>query len=148
MNNVKEYKGEQIQLSSGRLIFNARSDSTFISSRKYINFSAGDKVTIDVGDEDSNDEQKLFLVNAPRIQFGLNRNGVPEPIVKGEQLDQVLTQLMEAISIYSDMVQAAATVPGPTMASLLNPATLMLKGKLQQVKINLNNFKSEKSFTI
>lgn len=148
MASVQQYKGEQIQLSSGRLVFNARSDSAFISSRQYINLSAGDKVTIDVGSEDSDNEQNMFLVNAPRMQFGLDRNGVPEPVVKGEQLDQVLTQLMEAISIYSDMVQAAAVVPGPIMAALLTPANMMLKGRLQQVKINLKNFKSDKSFTI
>ena len=148
MIDIKQYNGEQIQLSSGRLIFNARSDSAFISSRQYINLSAGDKVTVDVGSEDSDNEQNMFLVNAPRMQFGLDRNGVPEPIVKGEQLDQILTQLMNAISLYSDMVQAAATVPAPLMSTVLTPATNMLKGRFQQLKANLNNFKSDKSFTI
>ena len=148
MYDIKTYDGEQIVLSSGRLVFNSRSDSTFISSRQYINLSAGDKVTIDVGPVDSDDEANMFLVNAPRVQFGLDKNGVPEPIVKGEQLDQILTQLMEAISLYADLVQAAAIVPGPLMSTMLTPATTMLKGKLQQIKINLDNFKSPTSFTI
>ena len=148
MYDIKTYDGEQIVLSSGRLVFNSRSDSTFISSRQYINLSAGDKVTIDVGPVDSDDEANMFLVNAPRVQFGLDKNGVPEPIVKGEQLDQILTQLMEAISLYADLVQAAAIVPGPLMSAMLTPATTMLKGKLQQIKINLDNFKSPTSFTI
>ena len=67
MYDIKTYDGEQIVLSSGRLVFNSRSDSTFISSRQYINLSAGDKVTIDVGPVDSDDEENMFLVNAPRI---------------------------------------------------------------------------------
>jgi hypothetical protein len=148
MYDIKTYDGEQIVLSSGRLVFNSRSDSTFISSRQYINLSAGDKVTIDVGPVDSDDEENMFLVNAPRIQFGLDKNGVPEPIVKGEQLDDILTQLMTAISTYADLVQAAAIVPGPLMAAMLTPATSILKGKLQQIKLNLDNFKSNNSFTI
>jgi hypothetical protein len=148
LSDVKQYTGEQIQLSSGRLVFNSRSDSTFISSRQYINLSAGDKITIDVGIEDSDNEQNMFLVNAPRIQFGLDINGKPEPITKADELENVLNQLMDAISLYSDMVQSAAIVPGPLMAAMLSPATAMLKSKLSIVKLNMTNFKSNKSFTI
>jgi hypothetical protein len=148
MYDIKTYDGEQVVISSGRLVFNSRSDSTFISSRQYINLSAGDKVTIDVGPVDSDDEENMFLVNAPRMQLGLDKNGVPEPIVKGEQLDEILTQLMTAISTYADLVQAAAIVPGPLMAAMLTPATSMLKGRLSQIKLNLDNFKSNNSFTI
>jgi len=148
MENIKTYNGEQILLSSGRLVLNSRSDSTFISSRQYINLSAGDKVTIDVGAIDSDNEENMFLVNAPIVQFGLDKNGVAEPIVKGEQLDQIITQLMEAISTYTDMVQSAALTPGPIMAAMLGPANSFLKSRFQQIKYNLDNFKSTNSFTI
>ena len=148
MENIKTYNGEQILLSSGRLVLNSCSDSIFISSRQYINLSAGDKVTIDVGAIDSDNEENMFLVNAPIIQFGLDKNGVAEPIVKGEQLDQIITQLMEAISTYTDMVQSAALTPGPIMAAMLGPANSFLKSRFQQIKYNLDNFKSTNSFTI
>ena len=133
---------------SNRLIFNARQNDTFINSKRYINLSAGDKVTIDVGDIDSDNEENMFLVNAPKIQFGLDRYGLAEPIVKGEQLDLILTQLMETLATYSTMVQAAAIVPGPIMALMLQPATQFLSGRLQQIKFDMDNFKSEKTFTI
>jgi hypothetical protein len=147
-NDIKTYSGEQIQLVSGRLVFSARSNDIYLNSLRYINLSAGDKVTIDVGNIDSDNEQNMFLVNAPKIQLGLERYGVVEPIVKGEQLDDILTQMMEAISTYSEMVQTAALTPGPIMATLLLPANVFLKSKFQQIKINLDNFKSDKSFTI
>ena len=79
---IKGYSGEQIVLSSGRLVFNSRINDIYLNAKRYINFSAGDKVTIDVGNIDSDDEQNMFLVNAPRIQFGLDKNGVAEPIKK------------------------------------------------------------------
>jgi hypothetical protein len=147
-NDIKTYNGEQIVLSSNRLIFNARQNDTYINSKRYINLSAGDKVTIDVGPNDSDNEENMFLVNAPKIQFGLDRYGLAEPVVKAEQLDIILTDLMTALSTYSTMVQAAATVPGPIMAIMLTPATQYLAGKLQTIKSNLDNFKSEKTYTI
>ena len=135
-NDIKTYNGEQIQLVSGRLVFSARSNDIYLNSLRYINLSAGDKVSIDVGNVDSDNEQNMFVVNAPRIQLGLERYGVVEPVVKGEQLDDVLTQLMEAISLYSEMVQTAALTPGPLMATLLLPANSFLKSRFQQIKIN------------
>lgn len=144
----KEYSGEQIQLSSGRLILNGRSDNVFINAQKYINLSAGEKVTIDVGVEDSDKEQNMFLINAPRMQLGLDINGKPEPITKADELEKILNELIDAITLYSNMVQSAAIAPGPLMAALLSPATTMLRGKLTQVKANMINFKSTKSFTI
>ena len=141
--DINQYKGEQIVLSSGRLVFNARANDVYLNAKRYINFSAGDKVTIDVGNIDSDDEQNMFLVNAPRIQFGLDKNGVAEPIVKGEQLDEILSQLMETLAMYSDMVATTVYVP----ATVSTSATF-LKGRLQGIKANLENFKSTKSFTI
>ena len=141
--DINQYKGEQIVLSSGRLVFNSRVNDIYLNAKRYINFSAGDKVTIDVGNIDSDDEQNMFLVNAPRIQFGLDKNGVAEPIVKGEQLDEILSQLMEALSLYSDMVASTVAVPSTVVTS-----ATFLKGRLKGIKINLENFKSTKSFTI
>ena len=146
--SIKTYNKKQIVLQSGRLLFTAVDDSVFINSKQYINLSAGDKVTIDVGNVDSDNEENMFLVNAPRIQFGLDKNGVAEPVVKGKALDEILTELMEAVSLYSDMVQAAANTPGPIMAAMLGPANSLLKGKFQSLKFKLDTFKSTKSFTI
>jgi len=141
--DINQYTGEQIVLSSGRLVFNSRANDIYLNAKRYINFSAGDKVTIDVGNIDSDDEMNMFLVNAPRMQFGLDKNGVAEPIVKGEQLDEILSQLMETLAMYSDMVAATVAVP----ATVATSATF-LKGRLQGIKANLENFKSTKSFTI
>jgi len=140
---IKGYSGEQIVLSSGRLVFNSRSNDIYLNSKRYINLSAGDKVTIDVGNVDSDNETNMFLVNAPRVQFGLDKNGSAEPVVKGEQLDEILTEMMQAVSDYSDMVTALAAVP----PLLIIPATF-LKGKFQEIKLKLDDFKSPTSFTI
>ena len=140
---IKGYSGEQIVLSSGRLVFNSRSNDIYLNSKRYINLSAGDKVTIDVGNVDSDNEANMFLVNAPRVQFGLDKNGSAEPVVKGEQLDDILTEMMQALADYSDMVTALAISP-PLLAS----ASGFLKGRFQEIKLKLDDFKSPTSFTI
>jgi hypothetical protein len=142
-NDIKTYSGEQIVLSSGRLVFTSRSNDIYFNSKRYINLSAGDKVTIDVGTIDSDNKQNMFLVNAPKIQLGLERYGVIEPITKANELEKILINLMDAISTYSELVTALASVP-PT----LFVAEVFLKGRLAEIKINMNNFKSDKSFTI
>lgn len=140
--NINTYTGEQIVLSSGRLVFNSRSNDVFISSRRYINLSAGDKVTIDVGPVDSDKEQNMFLVNAPRMQLGLERYGRPEPITKADQLETVLNDLISALSAYSDMLPAVSGIAPMKLAATF------LKGRLSVIKSNFINFKSTKSFTI
>jgi hypothetical protein len=140
---IKGYSGEQIVLSSGRLVFNSRSNDIYLNSKRYINLSAGDKVTIDVGTVDSDNETNMFLVNAPRVQFGLDKNGSAEPVVKGEQLDDILTEMMTALADYSDMVAALAIAP----PLLIIPASF-LKGRFQEIKLKLDDFKSPTSFTI
>ena len=147
-NLIDTYSGEQVLISSGRLVFNSRNDSVFLNAKQYINLSAAEKITIDIGESDSDNEENMFLINAPRTQIGLDKDGTPEPIVKGDALDNVLTDLMTALSTYSTMVQAAAIVPGPLMAMMLAPATAFLQGRFQAIKIDLENFKSTKSFTI
>jgi hypothetical protein len=88
-------------------------------------------------------ETNMFLVNAPRVQFGLDKNGSAEPVVKGEQLDDILTEIMQALADYSDMVTALAISP-PLLAS----ASGFLKGRFQEIKLKLDDFKSPTSFTI
>jgi hypothetical protein len=85
----------------------------------------------------------MFLVNAPRVQFGLDKNGSAEPVVKGEQLDDILTEMMTALADYSDMVAALAIAP----PLLIIPASF-LKGRFQEIKLKLDDFKSPTSFTI
>jgi hypothetical protein len=141
------YVGNQIVLSSGRLIFNSRSDSAFISSKKYINLSAGDKVTIDVGKEDSDNEENMFLVNAPKIQFGLDVKGQTiEPVVKGNKFEEVFNEVLDINLDYTKMMQAAVLAP-----PLAVVASLFMDMRYQAIRNELEtpgNVKSNTVYTI
>jgi hypothetical protein len=146
--DIREYSGKQVIISSNRLVFNSSKDSVILTSAQFINLSAAEKVTIDVGPTDSTDQNNMFLVNAPKVQFGLNSKGrTVEPIVKGDSLEKTLNDLMSAIEMYSDMVTASV----PLISPLLAVASTTLKAKLAIVKSELaskGNVKSDTSYTI
>ena len=146
--DIKEYAGEQVIISSNRLVFNARKDSVLISSNQYINLSAGDKVTIDVGAIDSDKEENMFLVNAPKIQFGLDSKGkTVEPVTKADALEEVLNDLMDVLETYSQMVASSYPpfIPG------LQAAQTYLTSNLISIRADISevgNVKSDTTFTI
>jgi hypothetical protein len=146
--DIREYSGKQVIISSKRLVFNSSSDSIILTSGQFINLSSAEKVTIDVGPTNSTDQNNIFLVNAPKVQFGLDSKGrTVEPIVKGDSLEKTLNDLMSAIEMYSDMVTASV----PLISPLLAVASVTLKAKLAIVKSELaskGNVKSDTSYTI
>jgi len=147
--NIQQYTGEQIVLSSGRLVFNSRSDSTFINSRQYINLSAGEKITIDIGTEDSDNEENMFLVNAPKIQFGLERFGKAEQIVKADELKTILIELMQKIIEFHSLNASAAVLsPTPIYGLAYQANAQKLSGDLLAIQAKLDNFKSKITYTI
>ena len=142
--SIREYDGQQVILTSDRLVFVSKNgEHILLNSSGVIHATSQLGVYIDVGNEDDEDTEKQFLINAPKIQLGIDRNGTPEPVVKGEQLDEILTEMMQALADYSDMVTALAISP-PLLAS----ASGFLKGRFQEIKLKLDDFKSPTSFTI
>jgi len=146
--DIKEYAGEQIIISSNRLVFNTREDSILLSSNQYINLSASDKVTIDVGPIDSDKEQNIFLVNAPKIQFGLDSKGkTVESVAKAESLEEILNDLMDTLETYSEMVSKSC----PPFFIGLYTAQAYIKLRITNIKAKLaekGNVKSDTTFTI
>lgn len=110
---MKDFKGEKILLSSERLIFNTTIDDIEFLTKKIFHISAGDSVRIDVGPLGSTNSDNLFVINAPRVQFGIATKGREvEAVVKGKTLAATLEKLMTAVADYSDAV--AACVPDAT----------------------------------
>ena len=90
--SIREYDGQQVILTSDRLVFVSKNgEHILLNSSGVIHATSQLGVYIDVGNEDDEDTEKQFLINAPKIQLGIDRNGTPEPVVKGEQLDEILT---------------------------------------------------------
>jgi hypothetical protein len=142
--NIREYDGQQVVLTSNRLVFVSKNgEHILLNSSGIIHATSQLGIYIDIGNEDDDDTDKQFLVNAPKMQLGIDRNGTPEPITKADELELILKDIMQATADYADMVAALAAIP-----PLLVVPTTFLKGRFREINSKLKNFKSEKSFTI
>ena len=145
---IREYTGEQIVLASNQLLFNARKDNIELIAGKTIHLAANNTIQIDVGLPDSTKEENKFVVNAPQIQLGIAIKGrTMEPIVKGDKLEEVLNDLIDCLSMYSDMVAASV----PPYSPLLKVASTQLQSSLSNLKADIaepGNIKSDVSSTI
>tara|TARA_A100001201_G_scaffold8659_1_gene13108 strand:+ start:3892 stop:5271 length:1380 start_codon:yes stop_codon:yes gene_type:complete len=113
-----EFAGPQVIITSDRLLFNAKNDSVLISAGTHIGLSALEAVGIDAGNH--------FTVNTPNIYLGL---GAQEPLVLGNELEQWLEGLLDAISRLTYTNAGGPTGPAVNIAILES-----LRAQLPSVK--------------
>lgn len=143
MIDPSKYTGEKIELSSGQLLFNARSENIFLNSAKYISLSVGESIHFDVGPEGEDSENNKFLVNAPRIEFKLVGKGRElTPVVRSKEMIEIINNLITAINDYSTFVTAASRIP-----NIASTGAEMLNGALQNIQDQLDNIKSDLTYT-
>ena len=144
---VTSYKGEQILISSERLVFNSTNDDIQIKSKGIIHLSAGDSVRLDVGPKGTTDPANFFIINSPNIQLGYDTKGrTVEPVTKADALESIVNDQNEAVSNYGKMMDAAVNFP-----ALAPVALAYLKLKMQNIKNSLaepGNVKSDTVATI
>tara|TARA_R110000796_G_scaffold116361_2_gene228856 strand:- start:329 stop:1504 length:1176 start_codon:yes stop_codon:yes gene_type:complete len=133
--STSEYSDPQVLINSGRLVFNANSDSVLISSAKSINLNSQDSVNID--------SQNVFVVNSPNILLG--DKDATEPLLKGDITIELLSELVDEMRKW--MTQFNAN-PSPYLA-YLKASSSPLIGTLVKLKSNLETkTKSKVSKTI
>lgn len=141
----EKYQGKQVIITSDRLIFNSREDSIF-SSDSTIVFSTNKDFHINTS-EGSNGK---FAVNSPKIHLGLvkpNSNLADNPAVKGEELEQLLNDILDHLNTLYTVVlptlhqlttlPGLPTVPSPANVGLISPLTTQirtLKGRIKNIK--------------
>jgi hypothetical protein len=143
MIDPSNYTGEKIELSSGQLLFNARSENIFLNSAKYISLSVGESIHFDIGPESTDNENNKFLVNAPRIEFKLVGKGRElTPVVRSQEMIEVIKNLLIALNEYSTFVTAASRIP-----PIASVGADMLNGALQNIQTQLDTIKSDLTYT-
>jgi len=147
--NIQEYDGQQVVLTSNRLVFVSKNNEHILfNSSGAVHMTSNLGIYFDIGNDNDTDQEKQFLINAPKIQLGIDIAGrTVEPITKGEALVEVLKDLLDAIEKYSDMV--TASVPKYLPALQESSKALKLKTKLIRTKLDTDGFvKSDISYTI
>lgn len=138
-----ELTGDQIFLNTGRLIFSTKTGEMIFSSKGNYGFISDGRMSIDnrlginvtVGDD--------IIVNAEDRNINLNTNNGKitlgdqdlEPIVKGNALVSVLTDLIDAITQQVYLTPSGPTSQGPTNRATFNK----IKQDLRSVLSSLNS---------
>lgn len=136
-----QYKGNQVIVNGGRLYFNAKEESAFISAKQSIGFNAN---TLNL------DAKEYMCFDADRIYIGVkartSSGSTQQPAVLGKQLENWLEALLNTLdSVATAMTTATAVGAGPV--TQLNAAGPNLKATIQSLKTQFKLFQSKKVFT-
>lgn len=136
---LNRYKGNQVVLTGGRLVLNAKEDSILLSSKEAIGLSAN---TINLDSED------YFCVDAKSIYLGkaARQAKIKEPVVLGVQLENWLTTLLTSLDKLSYSLESATSVSGGPVPQL-NQAAYPLRAAVKSLRTQIKQFQSKKVYT-
>jgi len=131
-----KYIGNQVAINGGRLYFNAKKDSAFISAKESIGLNAK---TINI------DADTYFCVDAAKIYLG-KPSKAKEPVVLGMQLEDWLTKLLDTLDHVATAMSSATTPIGGPVTSLISTGP-QLSAVISTLKKQIPKFQSKKVFT-
>jgi hypothetical protein len=115
--NVGQYEGNQIILNSGRLVFNAKSDSILLLASKAIQLSCNETLGIDA---------KQISLTADKVYLG-SSEGIEgtkiQPVVLGENLNFVLSDIAVFLQTLNIAFKSAVDSNGAPIVSLQSIAS-------------------------
>lgn len=135
------YLGEQIIMNSGRIVLNSKSDSILLSSHKSVAIQATN-VSIDGVDRLTMDAKKIYL-GANASFKGSSEGGTPEPGVLGNQLGNVLEQLLLSLELMGNTFSKTEEF---SLVTDIVFAGSILKSNIEGVRKLIPYFKSNKVY--
>ena len=130
-----EYVEDQVILNSGRLLFNSKSDSILLSSNQSINLNSINSVNIDT---------PTLSIQSDKILLG--SKDATEAVLLG---DKTVDTLKDIVTQINNVFDSFAKVIGNMGIPLIeqNAESIKARLNLESIKNQLDNLKSETSFT-
>jgi hypothetical protein len=146
MIGIREFTGDQVIMTSDRLIFNTKTDNIILSTKKDIVMSTGGAVHINVGPSSgAKASNNFYIVNSPKIQLGLNNT---EPVAKGQKAADLINKVLNALA---ELANSLTTATGIGVGTVTEPSVNAAGAKLQSTIINIQKdvegIKSSITFT-
>jgi hypothetical protein len=129
---------EKISVKSGKLELISENTDIKINSNTYIHLGAKEGLYIDVGSIDRDNMQNKVWINSPRIDFG-KENTVDklEPVVKGDQLELILIDVLDLLNQIVDTPGAYIPQGQVFLKTNTQDKTELIKQKLKRFKSNI-----------
>jgi hypothetical protein len=133
-----EYQGNQVLLTSGRLVFNAKEEDILLSSKN--NFAVTSNVLgLDSKEYIGIDSKKIFLgIKARRFE--------DEPVLLGNSTSDWLRRVLEQLENVVNTLATLPPSPGGAVAKLIAQGNAT-RPILKTLKTEINKLKSKKVFT-
>ena len=137
--NSDQYIGNQVVINGGRLYFNAKEESAFISAKESIGLNAK---TLNL------DAKDYFCVDATKIYLGKKARtaSAPEPVILGVQLENWLVSLLDTLEILGTSLTQAVSVSGGPVPALVAVGP-QVQSTATLLKSQLSLIQSKKVFT-
>lgn len=112
------YLGNQLILSSDRILLHSKNDSIFIFGKGAVSLSSPATINLD-----SNEK---VLIDSPKIELGRKAEEEGEPVVLGAELTAILRQLLEQLQNASMlMAQASESDLGASMQAIASAGQII-----------------------
>jgi hypothetical protein len=126
---------EQIIIKSNEVQIVGESGPIFLNTNKEIHLGATGRILFDVGPVGSKNPQNKFLVNSPRVEFGIPNDNAPllklESVAKSDQLILILNEMLQILE-----------------DSVTSPDQNRTKGDIENLKQQMYKIKSQTTYTI
>ena len=136
---ANQYVGNQVLINGGRLFFNAKEDSAFISAKESVGLNAR-TLNFDAKDYMCLDAKSIYLGAKSR------KANTKEPLVLGVQLENWLNSLLDSLNSVSIALSSASSITGGPVTQL-NAAGPELQAVVQSLRTQIKLFQSKKVFT-
>jgi hypothetical protein len=134
-----QYDGNQIVITSGRLVFNSSLDHILLSSNMSINLNAIESVNVDTD---------TMIIQTGKLYLGDKE--ADEPLLLGNQTVDLLEELLDSLQSFMNTCQTLVGVPAGVLMAPLNQKALTVNTTLTALKTRLTNqeLTSKDNFTI
>lgn len=127
-----QYSGNQLILSSGRLVFNSTKDHILLSSKQTVNLNAAVSVNIDA---------PSTIIQSNTVYLG--SKDATQPVLLGNTTVKLLNQLITSLNAFMNICSTTiSTAPGTPLGPLNMAASQMIT-TLNQLQSNLEGTKSK-----
>jgi hypothetical protein len=95
------YKGNQLILTSDRVMLHSKNDAIFIFGKQAVSLSSPQTINLDAS-------QKV-LIDSPKIELGRKAETDGEPIILGRTFNRQLTQLLDELAAAGTLLAQVST---------------------------------------
>ena len=100
LNPIFPYKGNQIILSSERVILNAKSDGIFLFGKQMVSLVSNGTVNIDA--------KEKILIDSDKIELGHKAESLGDPIIMGNKFLNEFSLLIEGMQFLAGKLSAVS----------------------------------------